>query len=196
METQQVTPSGRTEPSPQSAAAPWTALLAGGCWLLTAIVGANDARVDDGEWESAYLLYSTFLMLAAVFTLVTVLLNPQPSRLRGLWIAGTAVGVLGLLSAVVAWALPLWMVTIAVGYLLLAAADQDRPGPLLALAGAQFAGLIVTIVAIEAETGPADSYGDYPYASAWGIATTALLTCAALRWLVAIGRRSAITDRP
>ncbi len=162
--------------------------MAGAMWIATAVLAFNEALAGDGVWQSAYALYSVALACAATATAVVALSSTWPAQRRGFWFAGAALTALGLLSTVVAWALPLWMVTIAVGHAVLSLSDDAQRSAVRALSGAQLAGLAVAIVMIEVGAGLPGSYNDYPQAQALGITTTALLTCIALRLLVAPGR--------
>lgn len=85
-----------------------------------------------------------------------------------LTLPGAALTALGLLSTVVAWALPLWMVTIAVGHAVLSLSDDAQRSAVRALSGAQLAGLAVAIVMMKMSAGLPGSYNDYPQAQAFG----------------------------
>ena len=56
--------------------------------------------------------------------------------------------------------------------LTMAAPPDMRPG-LATVAAGHIAGIVVTVVAIEAEIGRQDSYGDYPAASGLGVCAAA-----------------------
>ncbi len=82
---------------------------------------------------------------------------------------------------VAAWALPLWMTLIAVSLVLFAVAAPPDMRPRLGIvAAAQIAGMAVMYVAVIAEVGRQDSYGDYPAAFGVGLVVTAVLSALGL----------------
>ena len=167
--------------------------VAAGLWIVVGILQWLDGFVDGGDWEGSYGIFSLVLLLAAAGTAATAVAG-TPAPLSFLRIVALVATALGVLATVVAWATVFWMTVIAVGYLLLAGSAPGRRGGLLVLAGAQLAGVAVTIGALAIGVGPTDSYGDHPQAFALGTATAAILTCAGL-WLV-VARRSAGADLP
>ena len=94
------------------------------------------------------------LLGAAVATALAVLTSTRSSQRRGIWLVGAAPTALGVASTIVAWAIPMWTVTIAIGYAVLAKSDRARRGAVLALAGAQLAGLGAAIAATKVGGGP------------------------------------------
>ena len=78
-------------------------LVVGGCGLWGIVVE------DSGDnWETPYLIFAIALFLGAALNLAAVWIGSQRISVRRCAI-GLGVCVVGLLSTVVAWALPLWM---------------------------------------------------------------------------------------
>ena len=145
--------------------------LLGGCaWLVVAGYGLSTATVGSGDdWRLGYAVFSVALLLAAVSTVTLAALVSRHSRRPRLRIAGLVVGGFGCAVAVVAWALPVWMVLLGVGFAMIGFASGTVGGRVLAvLAAAQMMAVAVLIAGIEAEVGRRDEWGDDP--AAGGIA--------------------------
>lgn len=150
---------------------------AAGCaWLAVAAYGVRSAVVGDGDddWEVPYLLFTIALMsgsaISAGIARWITLQSQHPWRRR----AGLLVSAVGVLATFVAWALPLWMALLGVGFALLAfASTGDQRRPLALLGGAHLLGIVALIASIEAEVGPRDEYGDYPAAAGIALVVTA-----------------------
>jgi hypothetical protein len=142
---------------------------------VIAAFGVRWVIVDDGDnWESAYVAFSATLLVAAVLTFVVVARVSASSPRRRLRLAGLVICGVGVAASIVAWAYPLWMTVLGVGLATVASAAARRfQRTLLVLAAGQLIGLAVMIAGIEAELGRRDEWGDYPAASALGLATTA-----------------------
>jgi hypothetical protein len=142
------------------------ATLAGLGWLGVAIAGVWE--IAGGDWP--YLLFSITLMLAAVLSVAAAWWGTREADRATLRRCGLGIGLLAAASTVVAWALPLWMTLLAVTFAVWAVAAPRalRPG-LITLAAAQLVGMGAMIVAIKAEVGPQNSYGDYPAAFGVGL---------------------------
>lgn len=141
------------------------------------------ADEESGEgWERPYVMFAVALILATALTLVAGWTASRDTARPTLRRCGVGVGALALASAfVAAWALPLWMTLIAVSLVLFAvAAPPDMRPALGVLAAAQIAGMAVTYVAVIAEVGRQDSYGDYPAAFGVGLVVTAVLSALGL----------------
>ena len=145
------------------------ATVAGLGWLGVAIAGVWEIAGGD----SPYLLFSITLMLAAVLSVAAVWWGTRNADRATLRLCGLGIGVLAVASSVVAWASPLWMTLLAITFAVWAVAAPRalRPG-LATLAAAQLVGVGATIVAIESEVGPQNSYGDYPAAFGLGLLVT------------------------
>lgn len=168
------------------AASPVAAGAAGGLWVLTAV-----AKIvgSDGDGLVAYGAYALALTLASALTVAAVF-AADGSRPSVAVVAGTVVVGLGVLvSVVAAWAVPAWTALFALGYLVLALAPGPSRVPLLVLAGAQGLGCAIAVAGDVLELGDVDEYGDYPDATTWGVAATAVVTCVGL-WLLARRRSS------
>lgn len=167
--------------------------VAGGlAWLAVAGYGIRELSVDgDDGWEVAYALFSVALFLGAVLSLAAAALVTTGSRRPRLRIAGLVAGGLGCALAIVgAWALPVWMTLLGVGFAMVAvASDPAQRRALAILAGGQIAGIAVLIASIEAEVGQPDEYGDYPAAGGIALLFVAAVTIVALVDL-ARGRQS------
>lgn len=170
-------------------------LAAGAAWLVVAASGVQEAVADDGsDWELAYAIFTVALVLGAALSVaVAARLTDQADRPK-LRAAGLVVAALGGVFAVLAaWALPVWMFLLGVGFGLVAAAARRWRRPLAVLATVQLAGIVVLIAGIEAEIGRRDSYGDYPVAGGIAIGFVALATVGALLYLAAQDRRAVTT---
>jgi hypothetical protein len=147
------------------------AVAGGVAWLAVAGYGIWElSSSGDGGWELAYALFSVALVLGAGLTLAAAALVSTGSRRPRLRIAGLVAGGLGCaLGLIAAWALPVWMTLLGVGFAMVAAASEPARRRVIGLlAGGQVIGIAVLITSIEAEVGRADEYGDYP--AAGGIA--------------------------
>jgi hypothetical protein len=162
------------------ATAAWLAV--GGYGIWSAIV------VGDEGWEAAYSIYAMALLVGAVVAvLLAARLTSGTARPR-LRVAGLAVCGLGCLGSIVAWALPLWMTLLALGFGLLTAACAPpvRRGLALLTAG-QLVGLAVLYGGVIAKIGRTDEYGDYPLAGDTSLVVAAALTIAGLVQLARSG---------
>lgn len=146
-----------------AAAAGWIGVGIYGVWEM---VGQE---AGDG-WKRPYVLFSASLLLALASTVAATWGSGDSNRRRTFRWAARGVGVVAVVSALVAWALPLWATLLAVSSALLAVAAPPRVRPGVAVLGAaQIAGMAVMIGAMEAEMGRQNSYGDYP--AAFGLGT-------------------------
>lgn len=150
-------------------------------WLGVGLAGAWE--IAEKNWP--YLLYAAVVLLTAALTIATAWSCTRDTQRPSLRRAGLVAGVLAVASAIVAWALPLWMTTIAISCLLLsAAASRAVRSGLAALAAAQVVGLGATIVAIAADVGTQDASGDYPAAFGIGLVVTSVTSVLGLAVLV------------
>jgi hypothetical protein len=95
--------------------------------------------------------------------------------------AGLIVSGVGVVATLVAWALPLWMTLLGAGFAMVAVASAPSERRVVTLlAAGQLIGMAALFVAIAAEVGEPDSYGDYPAAGGIALIVTAVLTIAAL----------------
>ena len=107
----------------------------------------------------------------------------SPTRARAAVEARTAI-------RVVAWASPLWMTLLAITFAVWAmAAPSTLRSGLATLAAAQLFGMGAMIIAIEAEVGPQDSYGDYQAAFGLGLLVTGVGSALGLGVLARSARR-------
>lgn len=161
------------------------ATLAGVGWLGVGLAGAWE--IAEKSWP--YMLYAGVLLLAATLTIATAWSCTRGTERPALRLGGLVMGALAVASAVVAWAMPLWMTTIAIScFVLSRAAPLAFRWGLTALAAAQVVGLGATIVAIAAKVGPQDSYGDYPMAVGIGLVVTAAASVLGLATLARAAR--------
>ncbi len=158
--------------------------IAGGlAWLGVAGYGIRElSNSGDDSWEVAYALFSVALVLGAGLSLAAVALVSTGSRRPRLRIAGLVAGGLGCaLGLIAAWALPVWMTLLGVGFAIMAvASDPARRRALALLAGGQVLGIAVLITSIEAEVGRVDEYGDYPAAAGIALIFVAVVMIVAL----------------
>ncbi|HEX7276152.1 MAG TPA: hypothetical protein VF244_02150 [Acidimicrobiales bacterium] len=174
-------------------------LLAGMAWLVIGGGGVMEAmRGGEENWELHYLVFSTALLLAAVASVAVAVQATSGGGGGGrprLRIGGLAVCGLGCLACVVAWALPLWMGLLGIGFALLAVASSSRPRRALTiLAIGQLGAIAVLIAGIEAQIGRVDEYGDYPAAGGLALVFLAAVT---LVGLYQLSRATAVTvDEP
>jgi len=160
-------------------------LVAGLAWLVVAGYGLRSAIVDDGDdWELAYMVFSVALLVGVALSVTVVGWSTSQTDRRRLRMIGLVVGAAGAAAAIVAWALPLWMTVLGVGFAMITVASGPRQRRAVALlAVGQLAGLAVMFAGIVAEVGRQDEYGDYPAAGGIALAITATLTIIALREL-------------
>ena len=145
------------------------ATLAGLGWLGVAVAGVWE--IAGGAWP--YLLFSITLMLSAVLSVAAVWWGTRGADRATLRLCGLGIALLAVASTVVAWAEVLWMTLLAITFAVWAVATPRalRPG-LATLCAAQLLGVGAMIVALEAELGPQDSFGDYPAAFGVGLLVT------------------------
>ena len=162
----------------------WTLTAAGAiAWLVVAGYGVLETKPEDnGGWEGPYTAYMLALVIGAALIVMTAAIATPPSvGRRRLRTAGLVVGGVGVLSTIVAWALPMWMTLLGIGLAMVAAAAGPRERrALFALAAAQALGFVALFAGIAAEVGETDSYGDYPAAGGIALVVTAVVTIAAL----------------
>jgi hypothetical protein len=150
--------------------------LASLAWIVVGGYGLWGILVEDtgDNWQTPYLVFASALLIGAALTVAAVWIvsrRDEPSTMR---VIGLGVCVVGLLSTLVAWALPLWMTLLAIGFAVVAVSGQ-RPWqrPVALLAGAQLLGMAAMIVGIAVEVGRRDEYGDHPVAGSIGLVLTA-----------------------
>ena len=158
------------------------AVIAGLAWLAVAWYGYIETRRDDGDgWEGPYLVLTIGLMVGATLSVVAAAWLTQQSGRRRLRMAGLIVSGVGVAATLVAWALPLWMTVLGVGFAMVALASAPRERRVVALlAAGQLIGMAALFVAIAVEVGEPDSYGDYPAAGGIALIVTAALTIVAM----------------
>jgi hypothetical protein len=158
------------------------AVAAGAAWLIVAGYGAWTALVDEGDnWKPTYTVFSVALLVAAVATIGLAAQATRGSSRSVLRRVGLGVGGLGALSAIVAWAVPVWMTILGVALVIVAIASgpQVRRAVSLLAAG-QLVGIAVLLALLTAEVGRVDEYGDHPAAGGIAMVVTAAMTIAAL----------------
>lgn len=145
----------------------WAGVGAYGVWEMWG------EEAGDG-WERPYALFSIALLAAVAFSVVAAWICTRATARPGLRRVGLGLGVLAVVSSLVAWATPLWATLLAISCIVFAASAPRmlRTG-IAVLAAAQLIGIGVMIAAIEAELGRRDSYGDYPAAFGLGNAVIA-----------------------
>jgi hypothetical protein len=157
--------------------------LASLAWLVVGGYGVWEIVVEDAgdDWETAYLIFAGALFLGALLTLTALWNVSRRDERSPMRVIGLAVCAVGLLSTLVAWALPLWMTLLAIGYALVALSGL-RPWRRSAgfLAAAQLLGMAAMFAGIAAEVGRRDEYGDHPAAFGIGIVVTAVATVVSL----------------
>ena len=145
--------------------------------------------IDD--WRLWYGIYTLLLGSAAALTAATAISATWRGSTERMKTPGVALTGIAVCTTVIAWALPLWMVSIALGYSVLAIEFPRQRRRLGLLAFAQVAGVAVMLAGNAARLGPSDEWGDHPMAGSAAVTTTALLTVAALILLARSPRRSA-----
>ena len=132
------------------------------------------------DWQVWYAVYSILLTSAAGVTAavsISAVSNGASARRAGL---GAALTVIAVFATLFAWALPLWMLSIGIGYGVFAMSAPEHRRHLALLAAAQIAGVAVLIAGESLGVGPSDEWGSHPIAGTAAIMTTSLLTVAAL----------------
>jgi len=158
-------------------------LVAGFAWLVVAGYGVRSATVDDdGDWGLTYLVFTLALLVGVALSVTVATLATRQSDRPRLRMVGLVVGSLGgVASLVAAWALPLWMTVLGVGFAMVAVASGPRQRrPLTLLAAGQLVGIAVLFAGIAAEVGRRDYWGDYPVAGGVAVAVVAATTIIAL----------------
>lgn len=157
-------------------------LVAGFAWLVVAGYGVRSATVDDdGDWELTYLVFSLALLVGVALSVTVATLATRQSDRPRLRMVGLVVSSLGGVASLVAWALPLWMTVLGVGFAMVAVASGPRQRrPLTLLAAGQLVGIAVLFAGIAAEVGRRDYWGDYPAAGGIAVGVVAAITIIAL----------------
>ncbi len=158
------------------------ALVAGVAWLVVAGYGVRSAVVeDDRGWELTYTVFSVALLVGVAASVGIATLATRQSGRPRLRMLGLVVSGLGGVAALVAWALPLWMTILGVGFAMVTVASGSRQRRAVALmAAGQLVGLAVMFVGIAAEVGRRDEWGDYPAAGGIAVVVVAAMTIIAL----------------
>ena len=120
-------------------------------WLAVAGYGVRDALFESGDdWELAYTLYAVALAFGAALTWAVLMDLSRSTSRRPLRAVGLAVTALGCFFAFVgAWALPLWMVLLGLGFGVVGlAVDGPARRSAVFLAATQFAGVAVQFAAL------------------------------------------------
>jgi hypothetical protein len=157
-------------------------VVAGVAWLVVAGYGVRSAVVDEGsDWEPTYMVFSLALLIGAAASVRIAMLASRQSARPGLRMVGLAVSGLGGAGALVAWALPLWMTVLGVGFAMVAVASEPRQRRAVALlAAGQLIGLAILFAGIAAEVGRRDEWGDYPAAGGLALVVVAAITVSAV----------------
>jgi hypothetical protein len=158
----------------------WLAAL---CWLVVGGYGFVEAIANESgdDWEVRYSIFAISLMLGSILTVGAVVAVTRRSERPALRSIGLVVCGLGVVTTFVAWALPLWMTVLAIGFAFVAASGSGASRRAVAsLAVAQLLGMAAMFVGIAAEVGPIDEYGDHPAAFGIGLVVTALGTLVSL----------------
>ncbi len=152
--------------------------IAGLAWLVVAGYGVRTAIVDDGsDWELTYIVFSLALLVGAAASVAAATLATRRSGRPRLRMVGLVVSGLGGAAALVAWALPLWMTILGVGFAMVAVASEPRQRRAVALlAAGHLIGLAVLFAGIAAEVGRRDEWGDYPAAGGLALVVVAAIT--------------------
>jgi hypothetical protein len=143
-----------------AAAALWVGAVAT-LWFAEAVVS---------EWEGAYFIYIAFIVSASAMTLMTTAgLRERHGGLGALGLAGLIIAGVGVAAALlIGWAMPFWMTTQGVGYLIVALAVLPmRVAPRLPIIGygsGLLLGSIAWAIARAMEVGSVDRWDDYPLA--------------------------------
>jgi hypothetical protein len=158
-------------------------LVAGLAWLIVAGYGLLELAAEDGDdWSVSYAVFSLALVVGVALTLVAAARSTRDSARPRLRAVGLGVAGLGGAAAIVgAWALPLWMTVLGVGFATITVACE--PGERRAvglLAAAQLVGLAVLFAGLIAEVGRRDEWGDHPMAGGIALIVTAALAIAGL----------------
>jgi hypothetical protein len=134
--------------------------------------------VDEGsDWELTYTFFSLALLVGAAASVRIAMLASRRSARPRLRMVGLAVSGLGGAAALVAWALPLWMTVLGVGFAMIAVASEPHQRRAVALlAAGQLTGLAVLFAGISAEVGRRDEWGDYPAAGGLALVVVAAIT--------------------
>jgi hypothetical protein len=157
--------------------------LASLAWIVVGGYGLWGILVEESgdNWQTPYLIFASALFLGAALTVAAVWIVSRREERSRTRVIGLGVCVVGVLSTLVAWALPLWMTLLAVGYAVVGVSGL-RPWrrSVAFLAGAQLLGMASMFVGIAAEVGRRDEYGDHPVAFGIGIVVTAAATVVSL----------------
>ena len=157
--------------------------LASLAWIVVGGYGLWGILVEDSgdDWQTPYLIFASALFLGAALTVPAIWSVSRRDERSPARMIGLGECVVGLLSTRVAWALPLWMTILAIGFAVVAISGQ-RPWrrSVAFLAGAQLLGMAAMFVGIAAEVGRRDEYGDHPVAFGIGIVVTAGATVVSL----------------
>ena len=156
-----------------------------GAWSTATIL--DRTRVWEGAPQQAWIAGAISITLAGVLTLVTMLrirerIRPHRERLATTGVV--LVGLGALVTLLVAWALPIWMLLEETGMLLFVVAIKGRgtlgTGTRTMFGSAFLIAVIAMISLTTLEFGTPDVYGDYP--AAWTSSTVVgtVLAAAAL----------------
>jgi hypothetical protein len=115
--------------------------LAGLAWVGVALYGVWEIAGEEAG-DGPYLLFSISLFIAVTLTFAAAWSCTRGTRRTTLRRFGLGVGMIAVLSSIVAWASPLWMTLIAIALIVLTvvAPRNARPG-LAVLVAAQLVGM-------------------------------------------------------
>ena len=155
------------------------AVIAGVAWLVVAAYGVLAIRGEDSD--GPYVLLAIGLIVGATLAVMAAAWLTQQGGRRRLRTAGLIVSAVGVAATLVAWALPLWMTVLGVGFAMVAVASAPRERRVVGLlAAGQLVGMAALFAGIAAEVGEPDSYGDYPAAAGIALIVTAAVTIVAM----------------
>ena len=151
------------------------------CVLWFGVAASTAAWWDPTDgWRLWYGVYSLLLGCAAAMTAAAAISAAWRGSRARMETAGVALTFVAVCTTVIAWALPLWMLSIALGFGVFAIEAPEHRRGLGLLAVAQLTGLAVMLAGEAVGVGPSDEWGNHPVAGSVAITTTALLTTAAL----------------
>src|SRR5678816_2176271 len=97
------------------------AVIAGLAWLVVAGYGYLSTRGEDRD--GPYMALAIPLIVGAVLPVMAAAWVTQQGGRRRLRTAGLIVSAVGVVATLVAWALPLWMTVLGVGFAIVAFAS-------------------------------------------------------------------------
>ena len=177
--TMGTSPFADVEYPPSNMATSRLSLVASVLWLVVAASPATWWIRNDDHWQIGYGIFSLLLSTAAALTAGASIRLASNGSWGPVALLGAALTVIGVCSTLIAWASPVWMLGLGIGFGVFAIGAPEHRRVLARLAAAQFAGLAIVVAGEAVGVGAPYEQGTHLVTQAAGLVIAGLLTARA-----------------